>query len=122
MNFQDKAIKCVECGTDFIFGVDEQRRMAAEGKIDEPQECPACRGNGVGNGMLAGTVKWFDRLKGFGFIRREDGRGEVFVHRSDIEHVGVKVLYEGERVEFEVEHDARGDKAIRVTGHDPFTY
>lgn len=46
--------------------------------------------------------------------------GEVFVHYSDLEYVGFKVLYEGERVEFGVSPDPRGDQAVRVTGHDPF--
>ncbi|NIN65657.1 MAG: cold shock domain-containing protein [Anaerolineae bacterium] len=96
--------------------------MARDREIFEPRECPACRANGRDGSRLTGTVKWFDQLKGFGFISREDGRGEVFVHRSDIKHVGVRVLYEGERVEFEVQRDPRGERAVHVTGHDPFAH
>lgn len=118
MNFKDKVLKCRECGTDFVFGVDEQRRMAGEGEIIEPQMCPACQANRGQDGRLAGHVKWFDPRKGYGFIRRDDGGGEVFVHYSDIQYAGFKVLYEGERVQFDLEHDPRGDKAVNVTGHD----
>jgi CspA family cold shock protein len=50
----------------------------------------------------------------------DDGEGEVFVHYSDIEYVGFKALYEGERVEFGVRAEERGERAVRVTGHDPF--
>lgn len=120
MNFKDKVLNCTKCGTDFVFGVDEQRRMAAEGEIVEPQVCPACQANRGRDGRLTGYVKWFDQRKGYGFIMRDDGRGELFVHYSDIRYPGFKVLYEGERVQFDLEHDPRGDKAVNVTGHDVF--
>ena len=120
MAFKDRLIKCSECGTDFVFRVEEQRRMAAEGDIDVPQLCGVCRADGQRNGKLTGSVKWFDPIKGYGFIRCDDGRGEVFVHRSGIQYVGTKVLYEGESVEFDLEYDPQGEKAVNVTGHDPF--
>lgn len=120
MNFKDKVLKCRECGTDFVFGVDEQRPMAGEGEIIEPRMCPACQANRGQDGRLTGYVKWFDRRKGYGFIMRDDGGGEVFVHYSDIQYPGFKVLYEGERVRFDLEHDPRGEKAVNVTGHDVF--
>lgn len=69
---------------------------------------------------MTGQVKWFDPVKGYGFIKRDDGGAEVFVHYSQIQHVGFKTLYEGERVEFGVQHDPRGEQAVNVTGHDPF--
>ncbi len=120
MNFKDKVLKCTKCGTDFVFGVDEQRRMAAGGEVVESQICLACQANRDRDGRLTGYVKWFDARKGYGFIMRDDGGGEVFVHYSDIQYPGFKVLYEGERVEFDLEHDPRGEKAINVTGHDVF--
>lgn len=118
MSYKDKLLNCGECGTAFIFRVEEQRRMAAAGDVVEPQECPACHANQ--GGRSTGSVKWFDRVKGYGFIERDDGNGEVFVHCSEIQYPGPKVLYEGERVEFDVEYDSRGEKAVNVTGHDPF--
>jgi CspA family cold shock protein len=49
-----------------------------------------------------GTVKWFSDEKGYGFIERENGEGDVFVHHSAIQGEGFKTLAEGQRVEFEV--------------------
>ena len=74
-----------------------------------------------GNGQrFTGVVRWFDPAKGYGFIERDDGAGDVFVHYSEIDYVGFKVLHEGERVEFGVTPDRRGDQAVKVAGHDPF--
>jgi len=120
MNFKDKVLNCTQCGTDFAFGVDEQRRMAGEGEIVEPQMRPTCQANRGQDGRLTGYVKWFDPRKGYGFIVRDDGGGEVFVHYSDIQYAGFRVLYEGERMQFDLEHDPRGKKAVNVTGHDVF--
>ena len=54
--------------------------------------------------MVKGTVKWFDSRKGYGFITREDGSGDIFVHFSAIqgEEDDFKIIYEGDIVEFEV--------------------
>ncbi|HEM62130.1 MAG TPA: cold-shock protein [Chloroflexi bacterium] len=120
MKFTDQLIECSECQRKFLFRVEEQRRMASDGGVVEPELCPACREQDAENGRIVGHVKWFDPSKGYGFISRDDGRGEVFVHRSEIQYQGPKVLYEGERVEFELEQDRRGEKAVNVTGHDPF--
>lgn len=61
-----------------------------------------------------GTVKWFNDSKGFGFIERENGEKDVFVHHSAIEGVGFKSLREGERVEFSVEQGPKGPAAVQV--------
>jgi CspA family cold shock protein len=47
-----------------------------------------------------GVVKWFSRLKGYGFILPDDGDREVFVHYTAIEGEGYRNLFEGDRVEF----------------------
>ncbi len=120
MHFKDRLLKCSECGHEFIFQVEEQRRMSKGGDVVEPQLCSSCRRDDDGNDRLVGHVKWFNPSRGYGFINRDDGGGEVFVHRSQIQYAGPKVLLEGERVEFELAHDPRGDKAVNVTGHDPF--
>lgn len=64
-------------------------------------------------GRLTGTVKWFSDAKGFGFIHQEDG-GDIFVHHSAIEGTGFRTLAEGERVEYEVQDEAKGPRAQNV--------
>ena len=61
-----------------------------------------------------GTVKWFNDSKGFGFITRDDGQNDCFVHHSAIEGKGFKTLAEGERVEFDVVQGAKGPAAENV--------
>lgn len=63
--------------------------------------------------METGTVKWFNRTKGFGFIEREEGE-DVFVHYSAIEGEGFKTLDEGDSVEFEVTQGEKGPQATKV--------
>ena len=62
-----------------------------------------------------GTVKFFNEKKGYGFITKEDGN-DVFVHFTSIESEDdFKTLKEGQAVEFDIESDDRGDKAVKVT-------
>ncbi|MEJ5338559.1 MAG: cold-shock protein [Aquificaceae bacterium] len=63
---------------------------------------------------LTGTVKWFSKEKGYGFITRDDNQGDVFVHFSAIQQRGFKTLEQGQRVEFEVEQDTKGLRAKNV--------
>jgi CspA family cold shock protein len=62
-----------------------------------------------------GTVKWFNPDKGFGFITREDGEKDCFVHHSSIQGDGYRSLAEGERVEFDVVQGQKGPAAENVT-------
>ena len=55
-----------------------------------------------------GTVKFFNDVKGFGFIEREDGEADAFVHISAVERSGMSGLAQGDRVEFDIEVDRRG--------------
>jgi CspA family cold shock protein len=64
--------------------------------------------------MSKGKIKWFNDRKGFGFITQEDGN-ELFVHYTDIEARGFKVLEEGDDVEFDVEQSDKGPKAVKVS-------
>jgi CspA family cold shock protein len=63
----------------------------------------------------AGTVKWFNNDKGFGFISREDGQKDCFVHHSAIQGSGYKSLNEGDKVEFDVVQGQKGPAAENVT-------
>jgi CspA family cold shock protein len=65
--------------------------------------------------MAAGTVKWFNGTKGFGFISPEDGSEDVFVHFSAIQGGGYRELTEGQKVEFETTRGPKGLQASAVT-------
>lgn len=62
---------------------------------------------------LVGTVKWFNNVKGYGFIRHSSGQ-DVFVHYSVIEDQGFKTLNENEEVEYELDHRVKGLFAKKV--------
>ena len=59
--------------------------------------------------MPTGTVKWFNRIKGFGFIEQEEGE-DLFVHKSQV----TDELNEGDSVEFEIGEGPKGPNAINV--------
>src|SRR5688500_20344011 len=65
-----------------------------------------------------GTVKWFNPEKGFGFITRDNGEKDVFVHHSAIQGGGFRTLNEGERVEFDVVQGQKGPAAENVNRLD----
>ena len=64
--------------------------------------------------MHTGTVKRFNKIKGYGFIQPENGGNEVFVHFSQIQTEGYKELKEGQRVSYELEKGERGEFATKV--------
>jgi CspA family cold shock protein len=63
---------------------------------------------------IAGTVKFFNNEKGFGFISPEDGSKDVFVHHTAIQSNGFRSLNEGDRVEFSIEPSNKGPRAAEV--------
>jgi CspA family cold shock protein len=65
--------------------------------------------------MQTGTVKRFNRIKGYGFIKPDDSDIEVFVHFSQIQTAGYKELKEGQRVNYELEKGDRGEFATKVS-------
>jgi CspA family cold shock protein len=58
--------------------------------------------------VAAGTVKFFNTQKGFGFISQESGGKDVFVHVSALERAGLRSLAEGQKVSFDLERDRQG--------------
>ena len=65
--------------------------------------------------MTIGTVKFFNASKGFGFIAPEGGGKDVFVHVSAVEAAGLRSLSEGQKVNFDIQPDARGAKAANIS-------
>jgi len=61
-----------------------------------------------------GIVKWFSRLKGYGFINSDENGEEVFVHYSAIRGDGYRNLYEGDKVEYELIDRGKGPQAQNV--------
>lgn len=64
--------------------------------------------------MASGTVKWFNDQKGFGFITRDDGGKDVFVHQTAIVAKGFRTLAEGDKVTFDIEQGEKGPAAKNV--------
>lgn len=75
--------------------------VAVESKPEAPQR-------ELTGDKAVGTVKFFNSVKGFGFLTREDGQPDAFVHISAVERSGLAGINEGERFEFDLEVDRRG--------------
>jgi cold shock protein len=61
--------------------------------------------------MNKGTVKWFNSIKGFGFIQPDDGSKDVFVHISAVERAGISNLSEGQKLSYEIVRDRKTGKS-----------
>ena len=90
-----------------------QERAPREGGMGGGPGGAGARGGGAPQRQLTGekatgTVKFFNAMKGFGFIQRDDGQPDAFVHISAVERAGMPTLNEGDRLEFELEVDRRG--------------
>jgi len=64
--------------------------------------------------MAAGTVKWFNDSKGFGFITPDGGGEDLFAHFSAIQSAGFKTLAKGQRVNFDVTNGPKGKQASNI--------
>lgn len=60
--------------------------------------------------MNTGTVKFYNSQKGFGFIERDDGGKDVFVHATALESAGISELTDGQKVSFDTQNDDRTGK------------
>ena len=58
--------------------------------------------------MATGTVKWFNPVKGYGFITPDEGGSDAFVHISAVERAGLSTLQEGQKVNFDLEAGRNG--------------
>lgn len=64
--------------------------------------------------MAYGVVKWFNTIKGYGFVQPEDGSKDVFVHISAVQKAGLRTLAEGQRVEFELATEKGKTSAVNL--------
>lgn len=60
--------------------------------------------------MTTGTVKWFNTIKGFGFIQPDNGGADAFVHISAVERAGMREIVEGQKIAYEMVRDAKSGK------------
>ena len=79
------------------------------GDVIEVAAKPAAPQRELTGEKATGTVKFFNAMKGFGFITRDDGQPDAFVHISAVERSGMRELNEGDKLEFDLEVDRRGN-------------
>jgi cold shock protein len=75
---------------------------------------PYCARSTLETEMPAGTVKWFNPAKGYGFIQPSGGGRDVFVHISAVERAGLSSLNEGQNVEYEIESNRGKESAVNL--------
>ena len=63
---------------------------------------------------MNGKVKWFNGVKGYGFIEREDKEKDVFIHVSALRDAGIKGLEDGQALTFDVEDGPKGPNAVNL--------
>jgi cold shock protein len=91
--------------------VARRRRLAISMSRNEgPSFIERMRGEHV---AITGKVKFFNETRGFGFFTKDDGTGDVFVHRSELP-LDIKLLYEGQAVSFDIEKTTRGLRAVNI--------
>ena len=141
MTYQDTWAICTRCGKQFVFKVEDQRRQAERGEeITPPELCPSCRGPvradrrpepqsesrsrpaprqqprtaaELGAGPHEGSVKWYDREKGYGFIVHPSGE-ELFFHRTGLAPGEIPDFPDDTRVTYCVEQTEKGPQAVDV--------
>jgi CspA family cold shock protein len=69
--------------------------------------------------VITGQVKWFDPVKGFGFVISDDGGPDILLHANVLRNFGQGSVADGARIEIDVQSTDRGVQAIEVIGIDP---
>ncbi len=108
----DTYLHCHTCHNSFLYTVEERRKRGAAG-LAPPSQCPGCLALNALTSRHMGTLERYNRRRGYGFIRDDDG-DSVFVHASAL---GVKrgsFIEPGTRLSYCVERDERGPRAVAV--------
>ena len=79
---------------------------------DRPPRRDSGRDEGGPTYAVNGTVKWFDQVRGFGFVTPDDGGQDVFLHSSVLQRAGKQEVQQGEKVALEVKDGQRGRQAV----------
>jgi CspA family cold shock protein len=118
MNYRDTLVTCQECGKQYIFTVEAQRKMAERNlEVTIPELCTGCTQRVRYGGKLHGRIKWFSFEKRWGFITQDDG-GEIFVHKDGLlltDDGELPTLDEGQEVLYDVMDTPKGPQAIKVS-------
>ena len=81
---------------------------------DRPPRRDVARDDGGPTYHLSGTVKWFDHVRGFGFVTPDDGGQDVFLHSSVVQRAGRQEVAQGEKVVLDVRDGQRGRQAVAL--------
>ncbi len=108
LGHKDVYLRCRSCGTRFLY---LQRDRDQE---DLPSVCPACRILSDLSRRHTGTIEWYSRRRGFGFIDDQDG-SSIFVHASGFRDQKRVRPAAGQRASYYVEQTERGPRAVDVT-------
>lgn len=115
MPYRDTWATCEECGKQFIFTVEEQRRLDKLGFEVEPTSCAECRveSSEPESGEQVGAIKWYEPRKRYGFITRRSG-DDIFFHRNAIAEGKEEDFTEGAKVTFRITESDKGPEAADV--------
>lgn len=117
MPYRDIWATCQECGKQFVFTVEEQRRLDKMGLEVKPTLCSKCREGQsletLESGEQQGVVKWYEPKKRYGFITMRSGE-DIFFHRNAIVEGKENDFTEGTTVTFSVTESDKGPEATDV--------
>ena len=63
---------------------------------------------------ITGTVKWYNSKKGYGFVQRDDGDKDIFLHASAVKAAGLRYVNEGEKYSFDLSDGPKGPSAVNL--------
>lgn len=107
---RDRYLTCASCRNRFLYSAEEQRQR---GQRAAPKRCPGCRTLEHLCQRHVGTVDWYNRQRGYGFIKQEDGTS-VFLHASAWPDAAERRPTPGAQVSYLVQYAEKGPRAVDV--------